>query len=110
MSNYNVLRFDSRLRQNIELLQRRSAWDTGMGEDRQVGLHMRFADGAEHPPFGFRDLVPTADLAESPHWLGAHYSHQFARHLFLAPGGDFRLVERLRIKSRTRDNRHPRLL
>src|SRR5205809_5892108 len=48
MSNDNAIRFHAGVFENIQLFERRFAWNSGMRKNRDIRRNVRLADGAEN--------------------------------------------------------------
>ena len=99
----------SRLFKDIELFQRRSPRNAGVGEDGKIGLDVSFAHRAEDFPLIVGDVVPTPDFSEHTHRVCVHLFNESLNDLLLAPGMNLRGIKGLCIESGAGDDRHARL-
>ena len=82
----NVFRFDARIFENIELLERRFPRNSGVSEDRNMRRDVSFANSAEHLSFIGGDLVPRSNLAKHADHVVISLLDERADNLILAHG------------------------
>ena len=99
-------RIDAGVFEDIELLERGFAGDTGVREDRDVGRDVRATDRAKHFSLVLRDLIPRSDFSKGPDDIVVDLLDERFEKLILAHGRNLFRVPGLRVEPAADHDRH----